>query len=113
MEPDDLADAYESAYAAGKIDGYNEGRTDRHMPEDSSLLTTFRSINLDVAGDGATVVVDTSALAGPHGVRRLLVEREAADSDVWHHYPSGVSGSLSEVLVGIAWSYVRQPDTTP
>ncbi len=105
MNPDDLNDSYEAAYAAGKRDGYNEGRTDRN----ADLLTVFRAIKLFVAGDGDTITVDVSAVANPHGVHAWLIEREAPGSDVWHHYPSGVSGTLSEVLIGLVWSYARMP----
>lgn len=77
---------------------------------DSELVHAFRRLKLRIAGDGSTVTVDTSAVANPHGVHCLLIERDAPDSDLWHHYPSGVSGPLAEILIGIAWSYVRFPD---
>lgn len=102
---DDALAEVDAAYMAGRQDGYNDGRTDRW----ADLLAVFRALNLIVAGDGATIAVDVSAIAGPHGAHRLLIEREAPESDVWHHYPSGVSGSLAEILIGVAWSYVRFP----
>lgn len=80
------------------------------MSDASDLLHVFRSLGLRIASDGATVTVDLSAVASQHGVRSMLIERDAPDSDVWHHYPSGVSGSLAEILIGIAWSYLRHPD---
>lgn len=103
MKPEDLDDAYDAAYTAGRVDGYNDGRTDRN----ADLLVAFRSTKLRVAGDGATVTVDVSSLAAPNGVHALLIERDGPESDEWHHYPSGVSGPLAEILIGVVWSYMR------
>jgi hypothetical protein len=104
-DPDDLTDSYESAYAAGRQDGYNDdGRTDRW----ADLLAVFRAIRILVAEDGQAITLDLSAVSGQYGVRSMILYRDA--DDVWFHGPSGVSGPLSEVVIGIAWSYARFPD---
>lgn len=81
----------------------------RSAAYDSDLVAVFRKLKLRIAGDGATVTVDTSAVAAPNGVHCLLIERESDGGDLWHHYPSGVSGSLAEILIGVAWGYARFP----
>lgn len=79
------------------------------MREAVELLTVLRAMRIDVL-DEHHIDIDVSAIARPNAVHVWPLVRDDTDRDIWHHFQAGTSGTLGDMIAGIAWCYVRQPD---